>query len=65
MHEHYVIFDKTVTKLVTILTKCVFPYLNPTSYLKLPVKNRYTINVVRRYILKVNYLVNALFYILP
>ena len=28
-------FNKTVTKLVTILTKCfVFSYLNPTSYLK-------------------------------
>ena len=26
-------FNKTVTKLVTILTKCFFPYLNPTSYL--------------------------------
>ena len=30
---HNVIFNKTVTKLVTILTKCLFPYLNPTSYL--------------------------------
>ena len=26
-----VIFNKTVTKIVTILTKCFFPYLNPTS----------------------------------
>ena len=33
MHSHKVIFNKTVTKLVTILTKCFFPYLNPTSYL--------------------------------
>ena len=24
----------TVTKLVSILTKCFFPYLNPTNYLK-------------------------------
>ena len=29
----YVIFNKTVTKLVTILTKWFFTYLNPTSYL--------------------------------
>ena len=28
-----VIFNKTVTKIVTTLTKCFFPYLNPTSYL--------------------------------
>ena len=33
MHSHKVIFNKTVTKHVTILTKCFFPYLNPTSYL--------------------------------
>ena len=26
-------FNKTSTKLVTILTKCLFPYPNPTSYL--------------------------------
>ena len=26
-----VIFNKTVTKIVTILTKRFFPYLNPTS----------------------------------
>ena len=25
---------KTVAIIVTILTKCFFPYLNPTSYLK-------------------------------
>ena len=30
-----VIFNKTVTKLVSILTKCSFPYLNPTSYLNI------------------------------
>ena len=29
----YVSLNKTVTKLCTILTKCFFPYLNPTSYL--------------------------------
>ena len=34
IHEHNVSFNKTLTKLVTILTKCFFPYLNPTSYLK-------------------------------
>ena len=34
IHKNNVIFNKTVTKLVTILTKCFFPYLNPTSYLK-------------------------------
>ena len=34
MHKHNVIFNKTVTKIVTNLTKIVFPYLNPTSYLK-------------------------------
>ena len=28
------ILNETVTKLFTILTKCFFPYLNPTSYLK-------------------------------
>ena len=33
IHKHDVIFNKTVTKLVTILIKCFFPYLNPTSYL--------------------------------
>ena len=33
IHEHNVSFNKTLTKLVTILTKCFFPYLNPTSYL--------------------------------
>ena len=30
----FVILNETVTKLFTILTKCFFPYLNPTSYLK-------------------------------
>ena len=34
MHKHNVIFNKTVTKIVTNLTKIVFPHLNPTSYLK-------------------------------
>ena len=29
----YVSLNKTETKLCTILTKCFFPYLNPTSYL--------------------------------
>ena len=31
MHKHNASFNKTVTKLVAILTKCFFPYLNPTS----------------------------------
>ena len=34
-HKHNVVFNKTVTKLVTILTKCFFPYLSPISHLKL------------------------------
>ena len=34
MHKHNAIFNKTVTKIVTILTKSFFSYLNPTSYLK-------------------------------
>ena len=34
MHEHNNSFNRTLTKTVTILTKCFFPYLNPTSYLK-------------------------------
>ena len=34
IHQQNVIKrNKTVTQLVTILTKCFFPYLNPTSYL--------------------------------
>ena len=33
-HKYNVIFNKTMTKLVSILTKCFFPYLNPTIYLK-------------------------------
>ena len=33
MHKHNASFNKTVTKLVAILTKSFFPYLNPTSYL--------------------------------
>ena len=31
--KYNVSLNKTFTKLCTILTKCVFPYLNPTSYL--------------------------------
>ena len=34
IHKCNVILNETVTKLFTILTKCFFPYLNPTSYLK-------------------------------
>ena len=34
MHKHNVIFNKTITKIVTVLTKCFFLYLNSTSYLK-------------------------------
>ena len=34
IHKCYVILNETVTKLFTILTKCFFPYLNPSSYLK-------------------------------
>ena len=33
IHKYNVSLNKTVTKLCTILTKCFFPYLNPTSYL--------------------------------
>ena len=33
IHKHNVIFNKTATKLATILTKCFFLHLNPTSYL--------------------------------
>ena len=32
--KHSVILNKTVTNFFTILTKCFFPYLNLTSYLK-------------------------------
>ena len=35
MYEHNKSFNRTLTKLVTILTKCFFSYLNPTSYLNL------------------------------
>ena len=34
IHKYNVTLDKTVTKLFTVLVKCFFPYLNPTSYLK-------------------------------
>ena len=34
IHRYNVILNKTVTKLVTILTIYFFPYRNPTSYLK-------------------------------
>ena len=34
MHEHNNSFNRTLTKTITILTQCFFPYLNPTSYLK-------------------------------
>ena len=34
IHKPNIIFNKTVTKLVTILIKCFFPYLNTTSYLR-------------------------------
>ena len=33
MHEHNNSFNRILTKLVTILTICFFPYLNPTRYL--------------------------------
>ena len=32
IHKHDVILNKTGTKLVYILTKYLFPYLNPKSY---------------------------------
>ena len=32
--KYNVSLNKTLTKPCTILTKCFFPYLNPTSYLK-------------------------------
>ena len=35
MNKPNIIFNKTVTNLVTTLTKYFFPYLNPTSYLYL------------------------------
>ena len=35
IHKYNAILNKTVTKLFTILTKCFFPYLNPTSYFNL------------------------------
>ena len=34
IHKCNVILNETVTKLLNILTKCFFPYLNPASYLK-------------------------------
>ena len=34
IHLYVLIFNKTAIKLVTILTKCFFPYLNPASDLK-------------------------------
>ena len=39
MHEHNNCFNRNLTKLVTLLTKCFFQYLNPTSYL-----NRYKLS---------------------
>ena len=39
MHKHNFIFNKMVTKIVTILTKCFFPYLNTSSYLKVSSKS--------------------------
>ena len=44
MHKHNVTFNKTRTKLVTILTKCFFPYLNPTSYINSLLVNYWEIN---------------------
>ena len=38
IHTHNDIFYETGTKLVTILTKCFFAYLNPTIYLNLKVR---------------------------
>ena len=35
IHKYNAILNRTVTKLSTILTKCFFPYLNPTSYFNL------------------------------
>ena len=35
IHKHNVIFNKTVTKLITISAKSFFSYLNPTSYLNI------------------------------
>ena len=39
MHEHNNSFNRNLTKLLTLLTKRFFPYLNPTSYL-----NRYKLS---------------------
>ena len=33
IHKYNIILNKTVTKIVTILTKCFFSYLNLKSYL--------------------------------
>ena len=35
IHKYNVSLNKTASKLCAILTKCFFPYLNNTSYLKL------------------------------
>ena len=45
-HKHNVIFNKTVTKLVTILTKYFLQYLNPTSYLN---KERFVSRKTKQY----------------
>ena len=46
IHKPDVIFNKTVTKLVTILAKSFFPYLNPTSYLNIFKSNNFIFNNV-------------------
>ena len=42
IYKHNDIFDKIVTKLFTLLTKCFFPYLNLTSYLNIVSKEKIT-----------------------
>ena len=49
MHTYNAIFNKTVSKLVTVLTKYLFPYLNHTSYLNISQKNYLNILLHREF----------------
>ena len=40
MHINNGVFNETVTKLSTILKKCILPNLNPASYLRFLLANR-------------------------
>ena len=46
IHKRNVIFNKTATKLFTILTKCFFPYLNPTSCLNGKLHFLYSVRLI-------------------